>query len=98
LHSCRALSSQPHVHSTREKRFCATFPLTNHIPVFSGKPVCIPHSTFIEPLVEGMMIALEPKRGVTGASMVGTEKTSLLTPLRAVGVFTANGRRILSKL
>ena len=32
LHSCRALSSQPQVHSTQKKSFFATFPLTNHIP------------------------------------------------------------------
>src|ERR1019366_4595033 len=36
LHSCRAVSSQPHGHSTQKKSFFATFPLTNHIPVFRG--------------------------------------------------------------
>src|ERR1039458_2559072 len=36
LHSCRALSSQPQGHSTQKKSFFATFPLTNHIPVFRG--------------------------------------------------------------
>jgi Xaa-Pro aminopeptidase len=35
---------------------------------------------FDEPLVEGMVIAVEPKRGVTGVGMVGTENTYLVTP------------------
>ncbi len=35
---------------------------------------------FDEPLVEGMVIALEPKRGVPGVGMVGTENTYLVTP------------------
>ncbi len=33
-----------------------------------------------EPLVEGMVIALEPKRGVAGVGMVGSENTYLVTP------------------
>jgi Xaa-Pro aminopeptidase len=35
---------------------------------------------FDEPLTEGMVIALEPKRGVPGVGMVGTENTYLVTP------------------
>ena len=35
---------------------------------------------FDEPLVEGMVIALEPKRGVAGVGMVGIENTYLVTP------------------
>ncbi len=35
---------------------------------------------FDEPLAEGMVLALEPKRGVPGAGMVGTENTYLVTP------------------
>ena len=35
---------------------------------------------FDEPLVEGMVIALEPKRGVPGVGMVGSENTYLVTP------------------
>ena len=35
---------------------------------------------FDEPLVEGMVIALEPKKGVPGVGMVGTEDTFLVTP------------------
>ncbi len=34
---------------------------------------------FDEPLVEGMVIALEPKRGVAGVGMVGSENTYLVT-------------------
>ena len=35
---------------------------------------------FDEPLVEGMVIALEPKRGVPGVGMVGIENTYMVTP------------------
>jgi len=35
---------------------------------------------FDEPLVEGMVIALEPKRGTAGVGMVGSENTYLVTP------------------
>jgi Xaa-Pro aminopeptidase len=35
---------------------------------------------FDEPLAEGMVIALEPKKGVPGVGMVGTENTYLVTP------------------
>jgi len=35
---------------------------------------------FDEPLVEGMVLALEPKKGVPGVGMVGTENTYLVTP------------------
>jgi Xaa-Pro aminopeptidase len=35
---------------------------------------------FNEPLVEGMVIAVEPKRGVPGVGMVGSENTYLVTP------------------
>jgi Xaa-Pro aminopeptidase len=35
---------------------------------------------FDEPLVEGMVIALEPKRGVPGVGMVGIENTYVVTP------------------
>jgi Xaa-Pro aminopeptidase len=35
---------------------------------------------FDEPLVEGMVIALEPKRGVPGVGVVGSENTYLVTP------------------
>ena len=35
---------------------------------------------FDEPLAEGMVIALEPKRGVAGVGMVGSENTYLVTP------------------
>jgi Xaa-Pro dipeptidase len=34
---------------------------------------------FDEPLVEGMVLALEPKRGVPGIGMVGTENTYVVT-------------------
>jgi Xaa-Pro aminopeptidase len=35
---------------------------------------------FDEPLVEGMVIALEPKKGIPGVGMVGIENTFLVTP------------------
>jgi Xaa-Pro dipeptidase len=35
---------------------------------------------FDEPLAEGMVVALEPKKGVPGVGMVGTENTYLVTP------------------
>jgi len=35
---------------------------------------------FDEPLTEGMVLALEPKKGVPGVGMVGTENTYLVTP------------------
>jgi Xaa-Pro dipeptidase len=35
---------------------------------------------FDKPLVEGMVLALEPKKGVPGVGMVGTENTYLVTP------------------
>lgn len=35
---------------------------------------------FDEPLAEGMVLALEPKKGVPGVGMVGTENTYLVTP------------------
>jgi Xaa-Pro aminopeptidase len=35
---------------------------------------------FDEPLVEGVVIALEPKRGVAGIGMVGSENTYVVTP------------------
>jgi Xaa-Pro aminopeptidase len=35
---------------------------------------------FDEPLVEGMVIALEPKKGVEGVGMVGIENTFIVTP------------------
>jgi Xaa-Pro dipeptidase len=35
---------------------------------------------FDEPLVEGMVIALEPKRGIPEVGMVGSENTYLVTP------------------
>ena len=35
---------------------------------------------FDDPLVEGMVLALEPKRGVPGVGMVGTENTYVVTP------------------
>ena len=35
---------------------------------------------FEEPLVEGMVLALEPKKGVPGVGMVGIENTFLVTP------------------
>ena len=35
---------------------------------------------FDGPLVEGMVLALEPKKGVPGVGMVGTENTYLVTP------------------
>jgi Xaa-Pro aminopeptidase len=34
---------------------------------------------FDEPLQEGMVIALEPKKGIRGIGMVGTENTFLVT-------------------
>ena len=34
---------------------------------------------FDEPLEEGMVIALEPKKGVEGVGMVGTENTFVVT-------------------
>jgi Xaa-Pro aminopeptidase len=35
---------------------------------------------FDDPLVEGMMLAIEPKKGVPGVGMVGSENTYLVTP------------------
>ena len=35
---------------------------------------------FDEPLVEGMVIALEPKKGIAGVGMVGIENTFIVTP------------------
>jgi Xaa-Pro aminopeptidase len=35
---------------------------------------------FDEPLVEGMTLALEPKKGIAGVGMVGTENTFVVTP------------------
>ena len=35
---------------------------------------------FDEPLVAGMTLALEPKKGVAGVGMVGTENTFVVTP------------------
>lgn len=35
---------------------------------------------FDEPLVEGMVLAVEPKKGVRGVGMVGTENTYVVTP------------------
>jgi len=35
---------------------------------------------FDEPLEEGMVIALEPKKGVPGVGMVGIENTFVVTP------------------
>ncbi len=35
---------------------------------------------FDEPLAEGMVLALEPKKGVPGVGMVGTENTFVVTP------------------
>jgi Xaa-Pro dipeptidase len=35
---------------------------------------------FDEPLIEGMMLALEPKKGIAGVGMVGIENTFLVTP------------------
>ncbi len=35
---------------------------------------------FDEPLVEGMVLALEPKAGVAGVGLVGTENTFVVTP------------------
>ncbi len=35
---------------------------------------------FDEPLVEGIVLALEPKKGVAGVGMVGTENTYVVTP------------------
>jgi Xaa-Pro aminopeptidase len=34
---------------------------------------------FDEPLMEGMVIALEPKRGIPGVGMVGIENTFVVT-------------------
>ena len=35
---------------------------------------------FFEPLEEGMVIALEPKKGIEGIGMVGVENTFIVTP------------------
>ena len=35
---------------------------------------------FDDPLQEGMTIAVEPKKGIAGIGMVGTENTYLVTP------------------
>jgi Xaa-Pro aminopeptidase len=35
---------------------------------------------FDEPLQENMVIAIEPKKGLAGIGMVGTENTFLVTP------------------
>jgi Xaa-Pro aminopeptidase len=35
---------------------------------------------FDEPLIEGMVVALEPKKGVPGVGMVGSENTFVVTP------------------
>jgi hypothetical protein len=37
LHSCRALSSQPHIYpASKEEELFEVFPLTNHIPEIRG--------------------------------------------------------------
>lgn len=38
---------------------------------------------FDEPLTEGMVLALEPKKGIPGVGMIGSENTYLVTPLEA---------------
>jgi len=45
----------------------------------NGEPPVIAEG-FDEPLAEGMVLALEPKKGVPGAGLVGTENTYLVTP------------------
>jgi Xaa-Pro aminopeptidase len=45
--------------------------------VVDESPVIAPG--FDDPLEEGMTIALEPKKGIPGTGMVGTENTYLVT-------------------
>lgn len=49
---------------------------------------------FDEPLCEGMLIALEPKKGIEGQGMVGVEETYLVTP-EGGRCITGGGRDIM---
>jgi Xaa-Pro aminopeptidase len=46
---------------------------------------------FDDPLEEGMTIALEPKKGIPGIGMVGTENTYLVTEHGGVSLTGTNG-------
>ena len=57
---------------------CASF-LGHGVGLQIDEPPVIAEG-FDEPLVEGMVLALEPKKGVPGVGMVGTENTYVVTP------------------
>ncbi len=52
---------------------------------------------FDEPLVEGMVLALEPKKGVAGVGMVGIEDTFIVTPEGGRSITGTNPGLILVK-
>ncbi len=49
---------------------------------------------FFEPLQEGMVIALEPKKGIKNIGMVGIENTFLITPSGGISI-TGNSKGLL---
>jgi len=63
LHSCRALSSQPHVHNTAVRELSQILPLTNHIPVFRGQSL-LPSSAALLPRVLCTFAPLRSFRGI----------------------------------
>ena len=52
---------------------------------------------FDEPLVEGMVLALEPKKGIPGVGMVGIEDTFVVTPQGGRSITGSNPGLILVK-
>ncbi len=52
---------------------------------------------FDEPLVEGMVLALEPKKGIAGVGMVGIEDTFIVTPEGGRSITGTNPGLILVK-
>lgn len=50
---------------------------------------------FDEPLVEGMVLALEPKKGIAGVGMVGIEDTFIVTPEGGRSITGTNSGPIL---
>jgi Xaa-Pro dipeptidase len=52
---------------------------------------------FDEPLVEGMVLALEPKKGIPGVGMVGIEDTFVVTPEGGRSITGTNPGLILAK-
>jgi Xaa-Pro aminopeptidase len=49
---------------------------------------------FDQPLAEGMALALEPKKGIPGVGMVGTENTYLVTPAGGRSI-TGDGAKLM---